>query len=113
MVTPKITIHVQQDDIPVRGNACVSGDDVYDKEIEDGILKRLDDGDVWAWADVEVRATACGLSASDYLGHCNYENEEGFKTAGDYYPQMVRDACLELSKLVDSLQGVTIEIIES
>lgn len=42
---------------------------------------------VWAWAQVEVRASYRGLEASDYLGCCSYESEEEFKKGG-YYDDM-------------------------
>lgn len=55
---------------PVRGNAA-SGDDAQDKQIEDSIFERLDNGDIWAWCCVEVRGTIAGLSASVWLGGCS------------------------------------------
>lgn len=53
----KIELIVQGDRQCVRGNALVSGDAALDKAVEDEILERLRRGDVWAWAEVEVRAT--------------------------------------------------------
>jgi hypothetical protein len=82
------TIEVDYDDIPVRGNAVMSGNKDIDKDIEDDILDRLDDGDVWAWASVKVIGSYKGiLKASDYLGACSYEDEEEFKQDG-YYDDM-------------------------
>ena len=79
-VVPTIRLYAtQEDDCPVRGNALASGDDAYDKKVEDEILERLDNGDVWAWAVVEVRAGYGDLSASDYLGACSYESEKDFR----------------------------------
>lgn len=108
-VTPEITIHVTQDDAPVRGNAMASGDDELDRKVEDEILDRLDSGDVWAWASVEVRATHEGLSGSDYLGCCCYRDEEDFKSGG-YYEDMVREACSNLADQIAAVQGVEIEV---
>ena len=53
-----ISIHVEQDDTPVRGNAMASGDDAADR-----ILTELS-WNVWAWATVEVRADSWGEYSS-------------------------------------------------
>lgn len=67
-------IEVFQDDMEVRGNALDSGDTAEDKRVEDAILKRLDRGDVWAWATVRVVASIPGIDVEgdDYLGACCY-----------------------------------------
>jgi len=106
---PTITLHVEQDDIPVRGNAAASGNDTFDREVEDEILERLENGDVWAWASVEVRAELQGLSASAYLGCCNYEDEEAFKKDG-YYEDMVREAVDSLAIELENLQNIRISV---
>lgn len=81
-----------QDDTPVRGNAIASGDDKFDRKVEDEILERLDNGDVWAWAQVEVQATLPdGRTGSAYLGCSSYEDEADFKRGG-YYDQMIDEA---------------------
>lgn len=85
------TIHVEQDDTPVRGYAMASGDDAADKAYEDEILERLDAGDVWAWAFVTVVAEANGFEGSDSLGGCSYASEADFK-AGGYYEEMCKSA---------------------
>ena len=81
------TVTAQFDDIPVRGNAMVSGDADFDREVEDRILSRLEDGDVWAWAMVLVQGEYKGLSASDTLGACNYADQDDFEQGG-YYDDM-------------------------
>lgn len=94
-----------QDDIPVRGNALASGDDDEDRRTEDWILERLDNGDVWAWASVEVRGRYKGLEASDYLGACCYKDEADFCEPGGYYQDMQ-------SRVLDELQGMLESLIE-
>ena len=74
--------------IPVKGNAIASGDEDYDNEVEIGIIERLESGDVWAWAAVEVKGTYKGITASDYLGGCSYKDEKDFKQPGGYYDDM-------------------------
>lgn len=103
----KVEILVEQDDISVRGNAIHSGNPAFDKTVEDGIIERLDNGDTWAWAQVEVKAKYMGLEASYYLGCCSYKDEAEFKEDG-YYTDMVNDVLADLNqqvaKIVDSVQ---------
>lgn len=77
----EITIECLFTDAPVRGNA-------FDQATEDEILARLVRGDQWAWCTVKVTGTYKGLTASDYLGCCSYDNEQNF-IAGGYYDDMV------------------------
>ena len=90
-------IEATEDDLPVRG-AIASGDEAYDKQVEDEILERLDQGDVWAWARVRVVAKCGGFEGDTYLGGCCYEGEEDFKKDGGYFKQMCDDAKEELLK---------------
>lgn len=98
------TIKVEQDDIPVRGNAIGSGNADFDKEVEDEILKRLDDGDVWAWATVTVVATCEGFTGEAYLGGCSYKDEADFKQDGGYYEDMCKEALSELKKNITEIR---------
>jgi len=95
-------IHIHDEDIPVKGNAVVSGDDKFDKQVEDHITKRLDAGDSWAWCTVEVKGTYKCLTASEYLGACSYENEKSFKKDG-YYDDMCKTVYNEIIKQIESL----------
>lgn len=88
----KLTLTAEQDDTEVRGNAMVSGDDAADKEVEDGILRRLDSGDVWAWAFVKVRAECGDAVGEDALGACSYADERDFCTLDGYFADMVMSA---------------------
>jgi hypothetical protein len=93
------TIIATQDIISVRGNACASGDDAFDKEVEDSIIARLDDGDVWAWASVDVCAKLKdfeGFEGHAYLGGCSYKDEADFSTDDGYLPQMKEEALEDL-----------------
>lgn len=109
-MTPEISIHVQQDDTPISGNLIASGDDDYDRQVEDYVMNQLEGGNVWAWAAVTVTAEFMGVTASAYLGGCSYENEEDFK-ACEYYRDMVREATNELADKIADLQGIEIEIL--
>lgn len=98
MKTPKITFHIEAevDDISIRGNAMVSGDDALDKQVEDEILARLDSGDVWAWACVKVVASCEGFEGCDYLGDCSYKDEDDFRENSGHYEDMCHAATLDL-----------------
>jgi len=92
-----IRLYVEQDHIPVRRNALASGDDAEDKAYEDAILERLDAGDVWAWAQVEVRASYADVDGADYLGACSYEDEDDFRQPGGYFDDMRERALDQLA----------------
>lgn len=92
----EIRVTVSQDDIPVGGNAIASGDDTYDRQVEMEIMKRLDAGDIWAWAFVTVTATWNSFSGESSLGACSYDNEEQFR-AHDTFKDMVDDALANLT----------------
>jgi hypothetical protein len=98
-----IEILTEQDHASVRGNALASGDDDEDRAAEDEILERLEHGDIWAWAAVQVRATWQGITASDYLGCCSYRDEEDFREDG-YYFDMVA-TCIE------DIEAAALEIV--
>jgi hypothetical protein len=99
----KFTLEIEQEDDSVRGNVCESEQDRKD---EDSILERLEGGDLWAWCIVKVTATwedgnLAPMSASAYLGHCSYADEEDFKKGG-YYEDMEHDALLSLNNDIEA-----------
>lgn len=97
----------EADDIPVRGNAMCSDDPSFDKECEDEILARLEQGDVWAWAYVKVRGTYKGiLSAEATLGACNYANEAEFLAdEAGYFGSMKMEVIDALNRQIATLLG--------
>jgi len=99
----EISISAEQDDMQVRGNALTSGDDELDRETEDGILSRLDRGDVWAWACVTVRGRFESLEASDSLGGCCYEDEKDFIANSGYYRDMVNQIVAQINDEAERL----------
>lgn len=93
------TIDAVQDDIPVRGNAMASGDPKADKRCEDEILRRLDNGDVWAWAYVTVRASVT-VDGTEFwgaagLGGCSYQDEKEFRM-DPYFSDLCWEAWADL-----------------
>lgn len=104
-------IEIEQDYIPVRGNAIASGDDATDKAVEDEIIERLDNGDTWAWCTVCVVAEAGGAEGRAYLGACSYKDEAGFR-AGGYYEQMQDEAKEDLMEQLRRAKKTLEEIEE-
>ncbi len=90
------TLFCEPDDLPIKGNALVSGDDEADRECEEKIQAQLDAGNRWAWCLITIRADWGGFSGFDNLGACSYVNAEGFCQPGDYYEDMVGNAIEDL-----------------
>lgn len=99
------TLEAEFDDLQVRGNCVASGDDEYDKKVEDEIIRRLENEDVWAWASVKVTASWNGIEGVDYLGGCSYRDEEDFKTPGGYWEDMKAQALEDLKTNIRAMQG--------
>ena len=101
-----IEVDALPEDAPVRGNAMASGDDEYDRQVEDNILAKLE-YEPWAWCTVRVRGQWRGLSADDYLGCCSYDGETDFTgPSNDYYDQMRQT-------VIDGLYEQAMEIIDA
>lgn len=98
-------LSIEQDDTPVRGNALASGDDEADRDCEAEILRRLDQGDVWAWGLVRITAHWNGFKGTACLGACSYESEKEFIEANDYYADLKDEALAELNTSIRTLVG--------
>jgi len=101
-----INLTAEVDDTPVRGNAMASGDDAFDKKVEDKILRALRDGDVWAWALVTVTATddATGEEFKTCLGAVSYPSERAFR-ASETYADMKAEAVDGLEEILDEINN--------
>lgn len=95
-----VRVFAEPDDVPVEGNACASGDDVFDQEVEHNILCRLRQGDFWAWATVAVIVTWGPFEGRAYLGCCSYTDEDDFRQPGGYFDDMLVEALEELNGTV-------------
>lgn len=89
-------IEVLPEDIEVRGNLIASGDETYDRNLENEVLARLERGDEWAWCVVRVIASADGFEGDAYLGGCSYRDEADFKAPGGYFEDMKNEAKADL-----------------
>lgn len=81
------SLEAELEDQPVHGNAIDSGDPEIDRQVEESILKQINNGDVWAWAFVRLTGEWNGLAAFECLGCCAYKDEADFKADG-YYEDM-------------------------
>lgn len=98
-----IRIHCLPEEIPVRGNACCSGDEEFDRSVEDAIISRLNQDDDWAWTTVSVVAEWEGICDETYLGCCSYDNEEDFRNNSGYFQDMVDEVLSSMNERVHRL----------
>ncbi len=91
------SITVEQDDIPIDDDSLL---DI--KEIE----HRLENGDPWAWGIVTVTGTLMGLSASDRLSGCSYEDKQDFCRADGEYGYMQKEVLRQLENQLDELKAL-------
>jgi hypothetical protein len=101
------TLTIEDEDIPVRGNAMATEDHEADKAYEDEIIARLKHGDTWAWCIVKVTASVCHegetFTGVAILGGCSYSSEDDFKQSGGYFDDMKQEA---FENLVNELEHV-------
>lgn len=80
---------------------------VYDDETLREIQARLDRGDIWAWASVDVEATWTNpltdktYEGHAYLGGCSYDDARDFKQNSGYYEDMKGEAYEDLIKQIE------------
>lgn len=96
-------VEALEEDIQVRVNTIASGDEEEDKKVEDRIIRRLNNGNQWAWCTAKVTATYKGKEGTAYLGCCSYKDKDDFMTDG-YYKDMKEEAYQELISELESLQ---------
>lgn len=97
----KFTLDAKEDDFPVMGNVSACGDKAIDEMVEQRVYDRLENGDIWAWASVVVTCEYEGFRGRDYLGGCNYANEEDF-VSSDYYEDMKKAAYEDMINEIDA-----------
>lgn len=101
----EFTVECLEEDIPVRGNALVSGDDEEDKKAEDAIIADYNSGNSWAWCTVKVTAKHPNLpdiEGVDYLGACSYKSQKDFEENSGYFGDMKDRALEELNREIQS-----------
>ncbi|GAG47138.1 unnamed protein product [marine sediment metagenome] len=67
------------------------------------IRKRLDQGDVWAWAAVTVTATVGEFTESMTLHGCCYKDEKDFMQPNWYYDDMANDCVNKINAKIDRM----------
>lgn len=101
----KFGVDVREEELSVRGNAMASGDDDYDRNVEDKILEDLESGNVWAWCEVTVIASYEGIDGVfgyDHIGGCSYMDEQDFRSC-DYFQDMKERAKIELRTKLEAI----------
>ncbi len=96
---PTYTVSIEQDDLPVRGNALCSDDPAYDKQVEDEILAHLDRGDIQHWCIVTVTAEIEGFRGHASIGGCSYDTEKEAKACAEEYG-LHEEAFADLKKVL-------------
>ena len=110
MLINSVMLEIRKSDVPIRGNAMVSGDSEYDRKVENEIIERLDSGDIYAWFDakvtVSIEVNGVEFEGYDILGACSYTGLKQFLESGGYYDDMVQTALDNaLSELRESFHG--------
>lgn len=113
MLINSVMLEIRESDVPIRGNAMVSGDSEYDRKVENEIIERLDSGDIYAWFDakvtVSIEVNGVEFEGYDILGACSYKSLEQFLESGGYYDDMVQtaldNALSELREYVEAFHG--------
>jgi hypothetical protein len=102
---------VEQEDIPVRGNAQASGDEEDDQSVESHIINELEAGNVWMWCWVKVTAEAEGYTGEDSLGCISCTSKKEFEAT--FYEEMkdeaLRDLCNKMAQ--DAVRDGTEECV--
>lgn len=102
-------IEVYPEDIPIEGNVMASGDDDYDRQVEESIRANLESGNDWAWCMVRVIARYEGIDCvegTDHLGCCSYKSEDDFTQPGGYWEDMKDVARAALYAELESIAHV-------
>jgi hypothetical protein len=91
-----ITITIHPEDTHPR-------DSFEDAQDISSILESLEHN-LWAWCVVQVTARWKGLTATDYLGGCSYENEREFRRCG-YYSDMKHNCIADLVQQATAIRA--------
>ena len=107
----RYTYDISAEETLIRGNAIASGDEAYDKEIEDELISRVNNGDIWAWFSFQVKAFLYVYNAtideyktfvgkSSWLGCCSYQSYDDFVSDTHQRSGMDEEAFDDLKKVV-------------
>ena len=99
----KFVLSAEQDDLEIRGSFD-SGDEDLDEQTALDIEKKLEYTE-WAWACVKMECHWKGLTGTDYLGGCSYEDEKDFIEHSGYYEDMKQTAYADLIQQIKDLKA--------
>lgn len=99
----EITLACEPEDFPPEDSFDDPHDVAWAKE-------QIENGNEWGWCVAHVTATieiaGATFQGNDYLGGCSYESEAAFKHPDGYYPDMVREACLDIANQIMKAEDV-------
>ena len=96
----EFTLSCEPEQESIEGN-CSAVDEEVDRETAEWIYDQLDNGNEWAWCQVEVVAHWKEWSGSSYLGCCSYRSEEEFCQPGGYHDDLKHEALERLNEQVE------------
>lgn len=94
-------LEMHADQIHLVRGSFATDDPAVDRADEDEIIRRFNEGDDWAWANVRVRAVSPLtdiVGYSGWLGGCTYANEKDFRSNSGYFEDMCYEAAEDLKK---------------
>jgi hypothetical protein len=101
-------VRVEPEDLPYKGNCMASGDEDYDREVEQWITDELNKGNEYAWCGVMVIARFEGFEGVDSLGGCSYKSMADLEE--DLIPEMKENA---LANLRQEIQQIADHVVEN
>ena len=106
-----IIVECFPEQLPIKGHASAI-DEETDTQIEQEILRQLNNGNEWAWCSIRITLQWKNYKGYDYLGACSYKSMRDFKESGDYFPDMVDIAFNDLVDNIESDINNTIDSIK-
>ena len=96
-------LSAEYEDTQIRGSFD-SGDAELDEQTALDIEEKLE-WNIWAWCVVKVECKYKGLTGTDYLGGCSYEDEKDFIENSGYYEDMKQQAFDDLIQQIKNLKA--------
>lgn len=110
MKIQNVKITVCRSDIPIKGNAIASGDDEYDRNVENQIISDLE-CNVWAWCDItvslELKIAGHVFKGKDIVAGCQYKDEHDFIKSG-LFSEMVAVSFNDALMAIDEWQRISL-----
>ena len=73
------------------------------------IEQQIETGNMYAWCTMKVKCKFMGLTATDYLGCCNYKSQQDFIDNSGYYQDMVNTCLRDLNIQIGNIVAAVVE----